>query len=137
MDVDILSVRKIIGNNKRFISPDNEPYAYYIWTSGEDESVIDESKITLYLQKLQYAVDNVDALVNTVFQEEFYHFYGIDKDAVKSPEQMSSELIFESFVLSVDDNVIGAYLSNERFMYGHFIDCQWDMQWNLLYSWID
>lgn len=137
MDVDILSVRKIIGNNKRFISPDNEPYGYYIWTTGEDESIIDKSKITLYLQKLQYAADHADALIRTVFQEAFYYFYGIDKDAVKSPEQMSSELIFESFVLSLDDNVIGAYLSNERFMYGHFIDCQWDMQWNLLHSWID
>ena len=65
------------------------------------------------------------------FKQEFY---GVDKRTVKSPEDMCSHLIVESFVLNAEDMNIGSCLSNSSFMYGHYIDCLWDNNWNLIYS---
>ncbi len=57
---------------------------------------------------------------------------------VKSPDEMCQLLIMESFVLFLQDNTItmGSCLSNPGFMFGHYIEYDWDREWNLIYSYI-
>ncbi len=130
-------VNQIIGNNQRFISPESEVCSYYI-AERPSEVFADEGTIALYLRKLQYASEHADELIETVFHnEDFYSFYGVDKNTVKSAEQMCAGLRFDSFVLFLEDSTIGACLSNENFMFGHFIECRWNFDWDLLWTWID
>ena len=77
--------------------------------------------ITLYYEKLQYAVYNADDLIKSAFDDRFYSFYGVDRSLVNSPAQMCSELYFHSFVMTSEDQIISSCLTNERFMFGHFI----------------
>ena len=97
----------------------------------------EEKIIEIYYDKLRYAVQNAEKLVNEMFREEFYDFYGVDKNAVSSPEQMKSELLFDSFTMDIDDMSIAVYFSNKSFMFGHFIDARWDADWNFRCYWID
>ncbi len=75
--------------------------------------------------------------MNEAFREEFYDFFGVDKNTVASPEQMKSELVFDSFTMDMDDMSISVYFSNEDFMSCHFIDARWDADWNFRCYWID
>ena len=131
--MDVYKVNEIIGNNHRFISPFADPYRYYIWESGEH---IDEKAIEFYWKQLKYAEKNVDLLIQQGFNSSFYDESCVNKKIVKSPADMCQRLIFESFVLNLQDNTnkIGCCLSNDEFMFGHFIDCEWDCNWNLIYS---
>ena len=132
------TINEIIGNNCRFISPyhDSEPYdildsTYHINKDFEVEI------INRYYEKLRYAVTNADDLIKEAFNENFYDVYFIDRSVVKSPAQMCSQLVFDSFVMYPDHQTIGACLTNNDIMFGHFIDVTWDNEWNLIRAWID
>ena len=133
MDMDVFKVSEIIGDNNRFISPFNEPCGYYIVECGGH---IDEKAIELYWEQLKYAEKNIDRLVEQGFLHSFYEFYGVNKRLVESSADMCRRLIIESFVLLLQDNTIkvGCCLSNSEFMFGHYIECEWDCDWNLIYS---
>lgn len=125
MDVDAAKVHKIIAQNKRFCSPFSEPYGYYIWTDQWDGGEnFDEEMVDLYLDKLAYAAQNVDILIRQASLAFQFHS--------DMSEILWQRLVFDSFVLFPRDKEIGCCLSNADFMYGHFIECRWDYDWNLL-----
>lgn len=132
MDMDIHKVNQIIGNNHRFISPFCEPCGYYIVETA-DGGCIDEKAITLYWEKLKYAEKNVDLLIQEGFKSSFYDFYGVNQGIVKTPSDMCRQLVVESFVLILGENniTIGSCVSNSAFLFGHFIEYEWDCDWNL------
>ena len=55
MDVDACEVMKIIGDNRRFVSPFSEPHGYYIWAQNDEG--IGNIEVQLYLEKLKYIID--------------------------------------------------------------------------------
>ncbi|MBQ5331983.1 MAG: hypothetical protein J6K92_01790 [Oscillospiraceae bacterium] len=128
-------ISKIIGESKRFCSPYDTPESYYFIC--DDEEKTDSQLINLYYDKLKYAVSNADKLIEGAFDNEFYNFYGVNRNIVKSPDEMCSELYFDSFVLDIKDNSIGTCLSNSRFMFGHFIEVWWDSEWKMISQLID
>ena len=128
-DMDAYKVSNIIKNNQRFISPFNDLSNYSIVTHGD----IKEDTIELYWKQLKYAEKNIDQLIQKGFQISFYEFYGVNRNIVKSPVDMCQQLIVESFVL-LHQNTVGSCLSNSEFMFGHFIEYEWDCNWNLIYS---
>lgn len=75
--------------------------------------------------------------IEGAFDNEFYNFYGVNRNIVRSPYEMCSELYFDSFVSDIRDNSIGTCLTNDRFMFGHFIEVQWDNEWKIKSKWID
>ena len=124
MDVDAIRVFKIIAQNSRFSSPFSEPYGYYIWT---EHKAADESVVELYLDKLTYAANNVDRLIHQAL---------LELTPVKDlPENSGQRLVFDSFVLEPERKEISCCLTNLDFMFGHFIECRWDYEWNLLSVW--
>lgn len=130
MDLKIDKICEIVCSSKRFISPYSDPEPYYIYGSDfGDNCKIDIEN--LYYEKLRYAVKNAENLVNQAFNDDFYSFYGVDRTAVSTPEQMCSELRFDSFTMNFNDKSVCIYFSNERFMFGHFIEAVWDNNWNL------
>ncbi|MDE7477126.1 MAG: hypothetical protein K2M91_04105 [Lachnospiraceae bacterium] len=133
MDMDAYKVSEIIGSNRRFISPFADPCSYYIVAQ---DGQIDEKMIERYWELLKYAKKNADLLIQQGFQPSFYAFYGVNQKMVSSPDDMCRRLIFESFVLIFHNNnvTIGSCLSNSEFMFGHFIECEWDCDWNLIGS---
>ena len=120
-------ISKIIGESKRFCSPFDEPESYYI--VGGDIENLDSQLINLYYERLVYAVCNADYLIESAFDNVFYNFYGLTRNIVTSPNEMSSQLYFDSFVLDIKDNSIDTCLSNDRFMFGHFIEVWWNRDW--------
>ena len=133
IDMDAYKVNEIIKNNHRFISPFNDPYGYYIWIDGN----VNENIIELYWKQLEYAERNIDRLIQQAFNFSFYEFYGVNQKIVKSPADMCQRLIIESFVLfQGDDTTISCCLSNDEFMFGHYIEFKWDCGWNLIDSYI-
>ena len=137
MKLDKDHINNIIHENSRFRSAFSDPDPYFMYTRKGYTEDFDKKIIDIYYDKLRYAVQNAEKLVNEMFREEFYDFYGVDKNAVSSPEQMRSELIFDSFTMDIDDLSVAVYFSNERFMRGHFIDARWDADWNFNFYWID
>ena len=134
IDLDVLKVLELVKDCKRFASPFNDPYGYYIWvTPRKTVDGRNEGLVRFYLQKLKYAVTFADSLIQNAFQPEFYEFYGVNHAMVKSPEDMCQQLIFDSFVLISEKRTINACLSNEVFMFGHYIEFCWDYDWNLMY----
>lgn len=129
---------EIIGDNCRFISPyhDTDPYVILNDTDPLNED-FDIEIINKYYERLRYAVSNADNLIKEAFSDMFYDVNFINKAIVKSPTQMCSELIFDSFVMYPDHQTIGACLSNSGAMFGHFIDITWDSEWNIISVWID
>ena len=143
MDIDISKINEIVGNHHRFISPFAEPYGYYIFTiNPQEEALIDEKLISFYLKKLEYAVLNADFLIEQAFQASYYEFIKNhlfpEKDSIipLTPNEMCQQLLFDSFVLCPSQKQIGCALSNTHFMFGHYIDCQWDYDWNFISSFI-
>ena len=130
MKLDKDHINSIIHGNSRFLSAYSDPDPYFMYTRKGYTEDFEEKIIDIYYDKLRYAVQNAEKLVNEMFREEFYDFYGVDKNAVSSPEQMRSELVFDSFTMDIDDMSIAVYFSNKRFMLGHFIDARWDADWN-------
>ena len=137
MKLDKELINSIIHGNRRFLSAYSDPDPYFMYTRKGYTEDFEEKIIDIYYDKLRYAVQNAEKLVNEMFREEFYDFYGVDKNAVSSPEQMRSELVFDSFTMDIDDMSIAVYFSNKRFMRGHFIDARWDADWNFRCYWID
>lgn len=137
MKLDKDHIDNIIHGSSRFLSAYSDPEPYFIYTRKGYTEDFDEELIDVYYEKLRYAVQNSEELVDEMFREEFYDFYGVDKGAVSSPEQMRSELIFDSFTMDIDDMSIAVYFSNKSFMFGHFIDARWDADWNFICYWID
>ena len=135
MDMDTYKVSEMIKNNHRFINPFEEPCSYYI---VKNDGYIDAKIIKLYWKQLKYAIENVDLLIQQGFQSSFYEFYGLNQRIVKSTSDLCQRLIFESFVLILEDNTatIGCCLSNPEFMFGHYIEYNWDCDWNLIDSFI-
>ena len=135
LNVDANRVAQVIGNSKRFTSSFNEPSSYYICAdrsmSGEE---IFAGELENYWSRLVYAVEHADDLISEAFRTEFYDFYGVDKSKVDSAEDMCRRLHFDSFVLCVKEKEISVYLTNDDFMFGHFIDVCWDDKWKLLHS---
>lgn len=128
------TISKIIGESGRFCSPYDEPESYYIvGDTGEKDNMF----IGLFYEKMTYAVSHADDLIAGAFDNDFYDFYGVNRDIIRSPEEMSSQLYFDSFVLDIKDNSIGACLSNDRFMFGHFIEIHWDNEWKITSRWIN
>ena len=78
--------------------------------------------------------ENIDRLIQQAFKPEFYDGYGVNKKLITSSEEMCRQLVVDSFVLYINDDSIGSYLSNSRFMFGHFIDCLWSDNWSLIDS---
>lgn len=130
-------INEIIRDNHRFLSADSDPEPYFMYSRKGYTCEYDQKIIDIYYDKLRYAVQNAEKLVNEAFREEFYDFYGVDKNAVASPEQMKSELVFDSFTMDVDNMSISVYFSNDDFMFGHFIDARWDADWNFDCYWMD
>lgn len=129
MDMDDHKVSEIIKNNQRFISPFNNLSSYCIVAFDN----IDEKLIELYWNQLKYAEKNIDQFIKRGFHISFYEFYGVNRNIVKSPTDMCQRLLIESFIL-MHQNTIGCCLSNDEFMFGHFIEYKWDCDWNLIYS---
>ena len=137
MKLDKDHINSIIHGNSRFLSAYSDPDPYFMYTRKGYTEDFEKKIIDIYYDKLRYAVQNAEKIVNEMFREEFYDFYGVDKNAVSSPEQMKSELVFDSFTMDIDDMSIAVYFSNKRFMRGHFIDARWDADWNFWCYWID
>ncbi len=129
MDMDDHKVSEIIKNNQRFISPFNNLSSYCIVAFDN----IDKKLIELYWNQLKYAEKNIDQFIKRGFHISFYEFYGVNRNIVKSPTDMCQRLLIESFIL-MNQNTIGCCLSNDEFMFGHFIEYKWDCDWNLIYS---
>lgn len=128
----------IVGNNKRFVNPYDEPSSYYIFDNMNHlNKEFDIELINLYYEKLRYAVSHADSFIKDAFDDRFYNFEGVNKTLVKSPTQMCSELFFDSFVMFSENKNIVSCLSNNRFMFGHFIEVSWDSNWNIEYVWIN
>lgn len=138
MRLDKETISETIGGNRRFISPYDEPEPYYI-LDGTDplNQEFDIEIINRYYERLRYAVANADELIKAAFDDRFYDERFIDKNVVNSPSHMCDGLIFDSFVMYPDHQTIGACLSNEEFMRGHFIDVTWNGEWELISIWID
>lgn len=118
--------------HSRFADPFAEPNGYSILT--EEGAAVDEAAAAHYLDKLREAVSRADALVEGAFRPGFFDFYGVDRAKVSSPEEMCRRLVFDSFVLDVKNDSVGGCLSNERFMFGHYIECWWDRDWQVMCS---
>ena len=132
IEPDASKVQEIVKGSERFISPMHEPYGYSIFTtSRQTVDGLHEDILQFYLKKLRYAVTFADTIIKQAFRKDFYEFYGVDRTVVKSPEEMCSQLIFDSFVLVEERKMITACLSNEKFMFGHYISCCWDYDWNI------
>ena len=114
MNVDKEKVKFLIGENKKFQNPYISPESYYIWDNEDGFTEI-------YFEKLKYAVKNSDILIKSAIEQ-----------ANIISEEQCSELIFDSFVPS--ENIICACLTNEKIMFGRFIDVSWDFDFNLLSS---
>lgn len=133
----------IINGNKRFIDPFEDSEGYFILDSRDVQNVYgaveiyNAKNIELYYDKLRYAVCNADSLIKDAFDDNFYDFYGVNKNQVESSAQMYSGLYFDSFALDIKDNSACAYLSNDQFMFGHFVEVLWDNNWNRIYAWIN
>ena len=135
MNIDVNQVAEIINNHPRFVSPFQVPASYYICLDAcisDEKNPIEAAK--RFCEKLTYAVKNTDELIKEAFRTEFYDFYGVDRDKVDSAEDMCRRLIFDSFVFNVEENETCAYLTNDTFMFGHFIEVRWNDEWNLIYS---
>lgn len=128
MDVDRGKVYEIVAYNHRFSSPFSEPYCYYIWSRDEEDGA-DEDFVELYLRKLSYAAKNAELLISQAFQE-----YQSQMN-LELPGDLWQKLVFESFVLAPEEREIGCCLSNGDLMFGHFIECRWDLDWNLISVW--
>ncbi len=97
MKLDKDHINSIIhGNSRFFLDLFRSGSLLYVYCKGYTED-FEEKIIDIYYDKLRYAVQNAEKLVNEMFREEFYDFYGVDKNAVSSPEQMKTELVFDSF----------------------------------------
>lgn len=138
MYVDANKVAEMLGEHTRFVSPFNVPPSYCICTDvlGSDEE-ISAKAVEEYWKKLAYVVEHAEELIKGAFRTCFYDFYGVDRNKIGSPEEMCNQLIFDSFVFAVKEKEVGAYLTNEEFMFGHFIEVRWDVDWNLIYAAID
>lgn len=128
MNIDLMRVSGIVGGSIRFTDPSADGSGYYIFS---DDSGIRAEYILLYYEKLGYAVENADMLISEGFREEFFGFYGVDREKAVSPEIMRNRLIFDSFVLVPSKKTIECCVSNPEFMFGHFIEYVWDYDWNL------
>ena len=137
MELDKDIINEIIRDDRRFLSAYSDPEPYFMYSRKEYTEDHDEKIIDIYYEKLRYAVQNTEKLVNEAFREEFYDFYGVNKNAVISPEQMKFRLVFDSFTMDTDDMTIAVYFSNESFMFGHFIEAHWDADWNFKSCWIN
>lgn len=135
MMLDKEIILKILADSKKFPDPYGEPPSYYAAGFADDD--LPAGLAALYYQKLQYAVQHADTLINSAFRDEFYGFYGVDKTAVHSPAEMCGRLCFDSFVLFPEDQTVGACLSNEQFMFGHFIEVRWEKDRAVRYAWIN
>ncbi len=129
-DVSPQAVQPVLGEHGRFASPFAEPNGYSIL--AEEGTPVTETAVALYLDKLREAVKNADALIRGAFRSEFFGFYGINRKAVGSQEEMCSRLVFDSFILDLSNASVGACLSNSEFLFGHFIECWWDWDWKVL-----
>lgn len=132
------TINEIICNHHRFINPYDytEPYTILNAVDPLNED-FDVEIINRYYERLRYAVSHADELIRNAFVDSFYDTYFINKEIVKSPAQMCSKLIFESFVMYRDYQTIGACLSNNLFMFGHFIDVTWGSDWNTISVWMN
>lgn len=133
-DMDPQAVQEVLGAHRRFVSPFADPPGYSLL--AEEGTTVDEAAVAGYLDRLREAVKNADALIAGAFRREFYDFYGVDRDKVRSPEEMCRRLIFDSFVLDRESGNADACLTNNSFLFGHFIDCRWDRDWGLVHSFI-
>ena len=132
MDMNAYMVNDIIGDNQRFISPFCKPCGYYILI--KENKIISNISIQIYWEKLKYMSENIDILIQQAFKAKFYNFYGVNQNLIASSDEMCQQLVVDSFVLYINDDTIGSYLSNSRFMFGHFIDCLWSDNWSLIDS---
>ena len=132
MDMDLCKVHEILGDNSRFISPFSDPCGYYIWTGAGERRTIGECMISLYWDCLNYAAVHADALIGQVFDALQKNVEMNRRIPGFSPD-MRQKLRFESFVLEPEPIQISSCLSNPEIMFGHFLACCWDLEWNLLY----
>lgn len=118
-DMEALAVENIIGDNTRFKSPFDDPPGYYIVGSREN-ALTDEMK-ALYWSRLKYAVLYAERLIQEV---------------LRVTDSAHEQLRFDSFVLNMDDGSITSCLTNDTSLRGHFIECQWDQNWTIVYAFI-
>lgn len=124
--IDLKIVAGIVGGSARFPDPLADGSGYYIFS----DSPLCAEDIRLYYEKLRYAVKNAERLIAEGFCEDFFGFYGVDREAVSSPAEMCERLVFDSFVLVPEKETIECCVSNPDFMFGHFIEYVWDYEWN-------
>lgn len=129
IEVDPRVVWGLIQGNPRFADPFGEPAGYAIVEAEEGSNP--GPLLARYRDKLGYAAANANALIQGAFRPEFLAFSGVDRRAVSSPEEMCRRLVFDSFVLNARDASVGSCLTNEAFLFGHFIECWWDCDWRL------
>lgn len=129
--MDLNKILSIIGDNRRFVSPFEDFSGYCMFP--EDRSDLEK----LYFEKLYYAVQNAESLLEQAFSDDLFDFYGVNRSKVSSPGEMLAGLIFESFVLVPERQTIECCVSNSEFMFGHFIEIIWDYDWNLQSVWIN
>lgn len=128
MDMDAEQVCLIVADSSRFADPFSDPCSYYIWT---DQESVESKWISIYWDKLAYAVRHADDLIAQVFHE-ICKYDEIKRNIGGISEDMCQKLRFESFVLIPDREEVGCCLSSPEVMTGHFIDCYWNLDWHLL-----
>ena len=83
-----------------------------------------------------------NCVVDTSYRPNAYEFIKKQQCIIKNPvipqtpNDMCQQLRFDSFVLCPAQKEIGSALSNADFMFGHYIDCRWDYNWNFISSFI-
>ena len=87
MKLDKDHINSIIHGNSRFLSAYSDPDPYYMYTRKGYTEDFEEKIIDIYYDKLRYAVQNAEKLVNEMFREEFYDFYGVEKTLCLLPNK--------------------------------------------------
>ncbi len=126
VDIDPEMVFEIVGDNPGFVSPYAEPYGYYMCFSTYDrEEDIDKSACeTLYLSKLRCA----EKARGTLIKEALRALSG------RITVTEDTRLVFDSFVLAPDDKEIACCLSDRELMFGHYIECRWNYDRELIFA---
>ena len=132
------TINEIIGNHLRFVSPYDEEYNPYTILDHNDSLTEDSDIETIsgVLRKAEICCFKCRRVDKKAFNDNFYDYYFVKKDTIKSPVQICSKLIFDSFVMFLDNQTVSACFSNDTFMFGDFIDVTWNRNWNIISVWL-
>lgn len=106
----------------------------YFYQCFSNSDIIEDNCIDLYFDKLKYAADNSEKILQKFCQKGLAARFSYFE---KFGEEVFSRLVFDSFVLYPEKKVLGAVLVDNEAMFGHYVECEWNYDWELLYVWYD